>query len=238
MSLINTVGELVVERPSRARVFERFGIDYCCGGKMSLQQACQKQGIDPQAVLAALEQVSESPETDVRDWSTATLSELADHVEATHHAYLKREFPRLEFLTGRVAERHGDVRPELRKLHEVFLAFKSDLEAHMAKEEKVLFPMCRQLGNAVSAPEFHCGSVSNPVAVMVREHDHAGEDLRQMRKLTGGYVPPEDACNTYRAMLSGLADLEADMHQHVHFENHVLFPKAIAAESPLTACGA
>ena len=236
MSLTTTVGELVVQRPSRARVFERFGIDYCCGGKLPLAAACAEKGIDPQALLAALDQQAASASTTAdRDWSAASVTELADHIERTHHAYLKRELPRLEQMTARVADRHGERHPELRKLREVFAAFKPDLEAHMVKEERILFPICRALDRAVDAPAFHCGSVRNPVAVMVAEHDHAGEDLREMRELTGGYVPPEGACNTYRAMLAGLAELEADMHQHVHLENNLLFPRAIAAETRLLA---
>jgi regulator of cell morphogenesis and NO signaling len=134
-------------------------------------------------------------------------------------------------MTGRVAARHGDTRPELIDLHHVFMQFKADLENHMEKEEQILFPLCRQLEQGATG--FHCGSVQNPISVMVREHDNAGEDLSQMRKLTNDYIPPADACNTYRAMLSGLAELERDMHQHVHTENNILFPKAVRTESSL-----
>ena len=238
MNLSSTVGDLVVERPSRARVFEQFGLDYCCGGKLPLADACQKKGVDFRAVVTALEEESTAAGPAGRDWSAASLAELTSRVETTHHAYLKRELPRLEYLTGRVAGRHGDSHPELIKLQQVFLSLKADLEAHMMKEEQVLFPMCRELERASELPAAHCGSVRNPVAAMVAEHDSAGEDLRQMRELTGDYAPPQGACNTYRAMLAGLAELEADMHQHVHLENHVLFPKAIAAEARLTGCGA
>lgn len=238
MSLTATVGELVVQRPSRARVFERFGIDYCCGGKFPLAEVCRKKGIDAQQVLAALDQEDTGSPAIDHDWSAASMTELSAHIEATHHAYLKREMPRLEYLTGRVADRHGDQRPELRQVQQIFSAFKAEMDAHMMKEEQVLFPMCRELDSAQSAPTFHCGSVRNPVAMMIAEHDNAGEDLRQMRELTGGYVPPGDACNTYRAMLAALAELEVDTHQHVHLENNILFPKAIAAEARLIGCGA
>src|ERR1035437_4307091 len=123
MSLTTTVGELVIQRPSRARVFERFGLDYCCGGKLPLAEACQKKGIDAQQVLAALQQEDAGSAPSDRDWSAATMGELTGHIEATHHAYLRREMPRLEYLTGRVADRHGDHRPELRQVHEIFMAF-------------------------------------------------------------------------------------------------------------------
>ena len=237
MRLTTAVGELVVQRPSRARVFERFGLDYCCGGKFSLDEACRKKGIDPQQVLAALAQDDAGSAPATRDWSAASLTELTAHIEATHHAYLRQEMPRLEYLTGRVADRHGAQRAELRKIHQIFLAFQAEMDAHMNKEEQMLFPMCRQLDHAKTAPSFHCGSVRNPVAMMVAEHDSAGADLHQMRMLTGDYVPPADACNTYRAMLAGLAELEADTHQHVHIENNILFPKAIAVEATLDECG-
>jgi regulator of cell morphogenesis and NO signaling len=228
-----TVGELVVERPSRARVFEKFGLDYCCGGKLPLDEACRKKNVDLAKITAALEREEMAFVVEERDWSKASMQELTAHIEATHHAYLKRELPRLEYMTGRVAMRHGEQREELKELHQVFLRFKADLESHMAKEERILFPMCRELEHASGAPTFHCGSVQNPVAVMIREHDSAGEDLSQMRKLANDYVPPADACNTYRAMLAGLADIERDMHVHVHTENNILFPKAVAAEAAL-----
>lgn len=238
MSLTVTVGELVAQRPSRSRVFEQFKIDFCCGGKLPLAEACRKKGIDPQAVLAALEAESVTEAPVAKSWTDATLGEIADHIEATHHAYLRRELPRIEYLTHRVATRHGEHTPSLVKLHQLFLAFKADLEAHMLKEERILFPMCRELDGAKAAPSFHCGSVRNPVAMMVTEHDHAGEDLSQMRALTNDFTPPPEACNTYRAMLSALAELEADMHVHVHTENSILFPKAVAAESRLAGCEA
>lgn len=236
MALTVTVGQLVVERPSRARIFEKFGIDYCCGGKIPLVEACQQKDIDVQKVLAALEEESTSPKTRERDWSTASLTELAAHIEATHHAYLRQELPRLDYLTGRVANAHGRRRPELLELREAFLAFKAELDLHMIKEERMLFPMCRELDSATSAPSFHCGSVQNPVAVMIHEHDNAGHSLERFRQLTDGYQAPPDACNTYRAMLASLSELESDMHQHVHKENNILFPRAIALEAKHNKC--
>jgi regulator of cell morphogenesis and NO signaling len=238
MSLTATVGELVAQRPSRSRIFERFKIDFCCGGKLTLADACRKKGVDPAVILALLQEEAATPAPQTLDLTALSLTDLADHIERTHHAYLRRELPRLEYLTGRVATRHGEHTPALVKLHQLFLAFKADLEAHMLKEENVLFPMCRRLDGAMATPAFHCGSVQNPVAMMVTEHDHAGEDLSQMRALTDDYTPPPGACNTYRAMFSALAELEADMHQHVHTENNILFPKAVAAETRLAACGA
>jgi regulator of cell morphogenesis and NO signaling len=232
-----TIGQLVLERPGRARVFERLGIDYCCGGKKPLRQACQERGMDPRAVVQVIEVYDRQDDgrPSERDWSVADLTELADHIEQTHHAYLKRELPRLEQLLGKIAAVHGQRRPEVRELEQVFRAFKAELESHMAKEEQVLFPLCRRMAWAtragVALPAFHCGSVQNPIRVMIAEHEHAGAALARMRELTGGYVPPEGACNTYRAALHALEELEKDMHQHVHKENNILFPRAAGLEA-------
>jgi regulator of cell morphogenesis and NO signaling len=229
-----TVGELVVERPSRARVFERLGIDYCCGGMRPLCQACQERGLDLEAVCSELEreQVAE-PSDRARTWATASLADLCDHIEQTHHAYLKQELPRLGFLTHKVAARHGDRRPALVEVNRVFIAFKAELEMHMMKEEHVLFPLCRKLDTAEALPPMHCGSVSNPIEVMMREHQDAGDALAQIRKLTDDFTCPADACNTFRATYDSLRELEKDMHQHVHKENSILFPKAIRLEKLL-----
>jgi regulator of cell morphogenesis and NO signaling len=177
--------------------------------------------------------VDDAAPRDERDWTKATITELCDDVESTHHAYLKQELPRLEFMARKVATRHGDHHPELVDLRDVFLAFKAELETHMAKEERILFPLCRQLDRAEAPFAAHCGSVQNPIRVMILEHDHAGNDLERMRELTNGFVPPPDACNTYRAYFDALAQLEQDMHRHVHKENSVLFPKAVEAERRL-----
>lgn len=232
-TLEKTIGELVAERPARARVFEGFKIDYCCGGKRPLAEACRAKGLDPQTVLNMLAIVDDTASRDERDWTKATITELCDDVESTHHAYLKQELPRLEFMARKVAVRHGDHHPELVELRDVFLVFKDELESHMAKEEQVLFPLCRRLDRGEVSSPSHCGSVQNPIRVMVREHEDAGNALERMRELTHGFVPPGDACNTYRAYFDALAQLEADMHRHVHKENSVLFPKAVEAEGRL-----
>lgn len=227
-----TVGELVVERPARARVFEKLGIDYCCGGKKPLSQACQEKGLSVEQVVAELDQDQTAKEGE-RNWANASMTDLCDHIESTHHAYLKQELPRLEFLTGKVASVHGDRHPELLEVRDIFLALKAEMDGHMMKEERILFPMCRQLDKADGPMAFHCGSIANPISVMIAEHDNAGEALEQFRKLTGGYTPPADACNTFRATYDALRQLEEDMHQHVHKENNILFPKAEGAEKRL-----
>jgi regulator of cell morphogenesis and NO signaling len=229
-----TVGELVVERPSRARVFEKIGIDYCCGGKKPLQQVCRERNLDYAAVVAELDKDQSAPVTGERNWASASLTDLCDHIELTHHDYLKQELPRLEFLTTKVASRHGDKRPELIEVQRVFAELKAEMDLHMMKEERVLFPLCRQLDVAEELPAMHCGSVANPVEVMIREHEHAGDALARIRALTDNYTCPSDACNTYRALFDALEHLEHDMHEHVHKENNILFPKAVRLERLLS----
>ena len=230
-----TVGELVVERPSRARLFEKLGIDYCCGGKKPLQQACHERDLDCSSVISELEGEQASAAASQRNWASASLSDLCDHVEQAHHQYLKQELPRLEFLTTKVATRHGDKRPALVEVRHVFAGLKAEMGLHMMKEERVLFPLCRQLDTADQLSPMHCGSVANPIEAMIREHEHTGEALAQLRALTNNYSCPADACNTYRALFDSLAHLETDMHEHVHKENNILFPRAIRMERLLAA---
>lgn len=224
-----TVGQLVADLPARARVFENHGIDYCCGGRRPLAEACKQKGLDPAIIVRDLEAL-ETPATPAKNWTTTSLTELAGHIEQTHHAYLRQELPRLDFLTHKVASVHGGNHPSMARVREIFVHFKAELESHMAKEEQILFPICRQLDSAQQSFPMHCGSVRNPIRVMIAEHDDAGEALEQFRALTNNYTPPADACNTFRALVDSLRQLEADMHQHVHKENNILFPRAVEAE--------
>ncbi len=227
-----TVGEMVVENPSRARVFERFGIDYCCGGKIPLAQACATRGVELDVVLEALRksEADVSPESQ-KDWSQESMTSLVDHIVTTHHAYLREEFPRLTKMTARVAEVHGERHTELPEVRDVFMALRAELQMHMQKEEQVLFPMIKQLDSGVAGAADHCGTIENPIRMMEQEHDNAGNALSTLRELTGGFAVPDDACNTYRVMLDTLAKLEADLHQHIHKENNILFPRALVAEN-------
>jgi regulator of cell morphogenesis and NO signaling len=219
-----TVASLVLEQPGRARVFERFAIDYCCGGKVPLRTACEDRGLDVGTVLDAL---AESRTADT-DWAAASLEDLCTHIVGHHHAYLREELPALAALTDKVARAHGDRHAELHDVAATFAAVRAELEAHMEKEEQVLFPACvaleRGIGTDLPFP------VDAPIEAMVHEHDEVGAALAQLRRLTGGYAPPADACNSYRAMLDRLESLELDTHEHVHEENNILFPRAAALE--------
>ncbi|HHV55911.1 MAG TPA: iron-sulfur cluster repair di-iron protein [Firmicutes bacterium] len=252
MSTINeqkTVAELVTERPDRTRIFERLGIDYCCGGRKTLAQACQEKGLDVRTVVATLQAVEEAAEAQTRagvgaeaeteaeaeagatGWTAASLAELCDHIVATHHRYLYEELPRLEALLARVVEVHEERHPELLEVQGVFGGLRDELVSHLMKEEQVLFPTIRELETrGQESSGFRLGSLVNPIRVMEMEHESAGQALAKMRELTGGYAPPADACNSYRALLTALAWLEQDLHMHIHKENNILFPRALAAE--------
>jgi regulator of cell morphogenesis and NO signaling len=227
------IGTLVAEHPDRARVFERFGLDYCCGGKQPLAAACKEAGLDAAEVARALVEADAHVAPGETDWSQASLAELVAHIVATHRAYLRRELPRLTGLAGKVVEVHGQRHPGLGECRDVFAGLCAELEPHMQKEEVILFPMIARMEAARWAEAVFCGSIRNPIRVMEMEHDSAGAALASLRRLTGDHTPPADACNNYRGLLSGLADLEADLHQHIHKENNILFPRAARLEEEL-----
>ena len=231
-----TIGEIVAARPLLARVFERVGIDYCCGGKRSLAEACAAKGLDAATVAVMLEAAAQlggggAPTVDAAQLS---LTALADHIEQTHHRYLKDELPQLVEKAERVAVKHAWRDPRLTAVAGTVRALAVEMFSHMAKEEQILFPLVRQLEQRGTAAS-HCGSIANPIRQMESEHDSAGGALAQLRELTDGFTPDADACNTHRALLAGLAYLETDLHQHVHKENNVMFPRAIAREAELVA---
>lgn len=211
-----TLGELVSAHPELARVFERLNIDYCCGGKLPLEEACAQRGLDLHGVARELEQAAKEPDNTLVDASVLGLAELADHIEQTHHAYLKRELPRIEALTEKVAAAHGQHDPRLMALRKRFLEFQAELVSHMLKEERILFPAIRLLARSSQWVPVPFGSLANPIQVMESEHDQAATALAWFREWTDGYTPPAGACDMLQALYRALAELEADMHQHVH----------------------
>jgi len=234
--LTRTVGEVVVERPRRSRVFEKFGIDYCCGGKIELGEACERAGVAADDVVAALaESDRDGNGASESDWSVAPLSDLIDHILDAHHAYLRRELPRLSEMAAKVGRAHGVRFPWVLECQQVLAELRAELESHMMKEEQMLFPMIRELEAAGTAPSFHCGNLQNPITVMEHEHESAGDALARLRELTNGFTPPDDACNTFRAWLDGLNELESDLHEHIHEENNILFPRAQEREAALAS---
>ena len=229
-----SLAEIASTAPVLTRELERLGLDYCCGGKRSLAEACREQQLDPEAVIAELVAVPVAPAAPA-DWIGLAPADLVDHLEATHHLYLKDALPRLSELAAKVSRVHGEAHPELIRVAEVLSELRADLEPHLRKEEEVLFPMIRTLASATSQPTFHCGSIANPIAVMEHEHVAVGALLEQLRALTSGYQAPPGTCASTRALMEGLAELEADTHLHVHKENNHLFPAVMALEERLTA---
>lgn len=222
VSLNTPVAQLVTDRPARARIFERLGIDYCCGGDHSLAEACRKKDLDPTTVAEMLDAATDAnPSSDATDWSNASLGALIDHIESTHHKYLRRELPRLERLLTRVAQAHGAEVPWTREVLDVFLDLKADLEAHMRSEEEQVFPSIRALEENGPSSLNRSG-----VEQMLEEHDEAGAALERLRGLSNGFTPPENACPKFQAAMDELDELETNMHQHIHKENSILFPRA------------
>jgi len=215
-----TVGSVATEHPLSTRVFARHGIDFCCGGGKPLSEACAAQGVDTAVVLAELTaEIGAKPETETR-WDEKPMTELIDHIVATFHVPLREELPRLEAMANKVLEVHGEKDPErLKGVRDTIVALKSELMLHMQKEEEILFPMIAA-GQGASA--------MGPVSVMEAEHADAGNMLRRLSDLTDQYQPPEGACNTWCALWAGLEDLEKALHVHIHLENNILFPRALA----------
>ena len=231
------VSEIATAAPGTIKVFQRYRLEFCCGGRIPLAEACAASGLDVDVVLAELEAVISTDEDRV-DWSRQPLEALVAHIHDRYHEPLRDELPRLAAMADKVALRHGERLPHLRELRDVFRTFEVELRDHMAKEEAALFPALASLEAAADANADLTAWqwIAQPIDVMETEHESAGEALRRLRELSNGYVPPADACPTFRGLFHGLAELEREMHQHVHLENHVLFPRAAAlAGRPVTA---
>lgn len=235
----HTVREVALSIPAATRVFEKLGIDYCCGGGKSLEQACGAANLQVQSVVELLRSAETSSEarlvTPRTDWTNAPLADLIQHIKQTHHSYTRDETARLAQLFEKVCRVHGDAHRELNEIHAAFQALSQELTTHMMKEEYVLFPYIERLEEAViggdSVVPAPFGTVRNPVSMMEHEHETAGNLLRQMRTLSNGYIPPPQACTSYKTLYSALAEFERDLHQHIHLENNILFPRAIALEN-------
>ena len=227
-----TVGELVRAVPARARIFENLGIDYCCGGKKPLAEVCQAKGLDPATAVAMLSALDGAPDGTATNPDTMSLVELCDHIEQVHHGYLREELPRLDFMTRKVAAVHGEHEPRLLEVRRVFEAFNAEVTAHTQEEDQTIFPAIRQLASANGGRAAAAANLKDAFAKLESEHDRAGLALVRFKELTDNYAPPDWACNTFRAMYDTLDRLERNMHQHVHKENNVLFPRALAMGNP------
>ena len=222
-----TVAEVAIKCPASMQVFEKLGIDYCCGGQRPIIEALSEKGTSLEEIAQAVESASASEPVQERDWTQSTLTELADHIEAVYHTFLRSELPRLSELFARVLEaheaKHGHVLLPLRDTYE---SLETELESHMLKEEQVLFPMIRAR-EANPSPEVMGFPIEAPISVMEQEHLNAANALTSMRQITGNYSLPDDACPSFHNLYQSLQALEENLHRHIHLENNILFPRAI-----------
>lgn len=234
-AVTQTVREIAQKQPTSIRVFEKFGIEYCCGGGERLIEACAAMDVDVDAVIAALEAAAHNENAGVKDWTKVSLANLTQYIVATHHAYCKEELPRLSGLAMKVVKAHGGTNPELTLIRTRLAELAEELTDHLAEEEVVVFPMIAKLeAEKVIAgvePAESRVSVGNPLALLIQEHDHAGVLLAEIRSLSRDFNAPEYACTTYHAFFEGLKEFERDLHRHVHLENNILFPGAIELEA-------
>jgi regulator of cell morphogenesis and NO signaling len=230
-----TVREIALEMPVTTRVFEEFKIDYCCHGDTQFDEACRNAGTTPEVVIQKIDGVIDASQgTDARSFADMPLNDLIDHILDKHHVYTREEMAQLTPLMAKVATRHGDHYKYLLELKELFRSVCDDLEPHMMKEEMVLFPYIRDLdyryANKLTAAFPPFGTVQHPVNMMNIEHEEVGELLSKMRSVTNDYKLPDGACPSFTALYHRLGEFERDIHQHIHLENNILFPRAIAIE--------
>lgn len=224
------LNDLLLEAPQRARVFEHFKIDYCCGKQLSLGEACQHVHADPAMVLAALEAAAS---VEANPFISLRLGALADEIVARHHIKARTQGPRILQLFNKVCGVHGEKEPRLFEMEVIFCELHQDLLQHMHKEEAVLFPFCKELELATGAVSMHCGSVANPIRMMEYEHREALVQVAALEELSGHFVPPAGACNSWRVLYHELQAYVEDLHVHMQVENNLLFPAALRREEDL-----
>jgi regulator of cell morphogenesis and NO signaling len=234
-----TVREIALQTPDAMRVFEKLGIDYCCGGHRPLTEAAAEANLTVNEVMRAIEEAKNdtAARTTATDWQKQSVTALVEHINATHHVFVKNELPRIQALATKVATKHGPNHPELARVKDVFDNLAEELSSHLNKEEQILFPYVIAIEQSQTTgqplPHSCFGTIQNPIRMMFLEHDNAGEALKQLRQLTSNYTAPADGCVSYKTLYEALAGFEADLHQHIHKENNILFPRAIALEDGL-----
>lgn len=232
-----SVGEIVKLDFRAADVFSSYGIDFCCGGKISVAEACANAKTDESLVISALENLKNQQGSAVHDFDSWNIGFLADYIQNTHHQYVSKAIPQILPLAQKVADVHGEHHPEVIVVNELFNDLADELLSHMQKEEQILFPYIKKLvadESAGKCSDPSCfGSILAPISVMEQEHENAGVILKQLFNLSDGYTAPEDACNTFRVLYGKLKEFEDDLHRHIHLENNILFPKAIEMEQAL-----
>jgi regulator of cell morphogenesis and NO signaling len=232
--LSKNLGQIVAENPNSAEIFEKHNIDFCCNGKRTLAEACIEKNIPINELVEELEKMLAAP---VENRNTSfpldqlTLTQLSNHIVTTHHEYIRKELPWIFTNLEKIASKHGANNPRLYKVFELFIEVKEELEAHIVKEEQILFPRIREIENIylqqTVVQNQQASYLQAPISVMEHEHDHAGTMMSEIRKLTNNYEVPDDSCPTYKLTFNALKAFELDLHQHIHLENNILFEKAI-----------
>jgi len=220
-----TVAQLAIDQPGALSVFNKYNIDYCCGGHRSLEEACRRVGLDPEKIRAEIQKTSPADAGQVLRPETWSAGFLTDFIVENHHAFVRKAIPELEFLLDKVCDRHGDDTAELLIIREVFTDLAEELSEHMEKEEQVLFPFIKRLEEQ---PETHMQleqMIQAPIAAMEKEHEAAGEWIKQIRVLTNNFTPPEYACPTFRITYQRLKEFDQDLMKHIHLENNILFER-------------
>ena len=230
-----TVADVVTENIKTAHIFKKYGIDFCCGGGITIDKACKKKNIDLALLTEELLNVDSAPKAyNYNNWA---IDFLIDYIVNVHHTYVEESIPLILQYSNRVAEVHGHHYAEVIEINKLFTEVANELASHMKKEEIILFPYIKKLinlkkeGGYVVPPPF--GTVNNPINMMETEHENAGDIFKEIARLTNNYTPPEGACNTFRALYAKLDEFEQDLHQHIHLENNILHPKAILLEQEL-----
>ncbi|SDG62851.1 iron-sulfur cluster repair di-iron protein [Winogradskyella thalassocola] len=228
------IGQFVADDFRTAAIFSKYKIDFCCQGNRTVEEACDKKGIDSNQLMDELNHVLNSKGGETIDYKSWPLDLLAEYIEKKHHRYVEEKTPILRQFLDKLCKVHGERHPELFKINELFTASSGELASHMKKEELILFPFVKKMvkakleNSAVQSPQF--GTVENPIAMMMEEHDNEGSRFREIDALTNNYTPPADACNTYKVTFAMLEEFEKDLHLHIHLENNILFPEAIKLE--------
>ena len=234
--------DIVSEYPQTAEVLERAGLDYCCGGNQTVSQACAHLGVTSEGLLDQLKDAAQQAGPQAENWKGRPLGELTRHIVSKHHEYVRGALPRIHEHLGKVLEVHGKNHPEIAEIQGLFRRLGDELIQHMQKEEYVLFPYIERfvqaLERGLAAPRPSFGTVRNPIAMMIKEHDSAGDLVNAIRRLTRDYQPPEDACTTFVLLYKELLEFDSDLRQHVHLENSVLFPRAVDLETKHLAASA
>ncbi len=234
-----TLGQIAVKDLRKAQVFKKYGLDFCCGGKKTVKEACVEKGLDAVKIEQELQKADSMPSSRPLPYDEWSLDFLADYIVNAHHSYVKKNLPDIKMYAEKVRKVHGDHHPELVRIHQLVEEINAELTAHLVKEEKVLFPYIKELVAATDHPTLlhaaHFGTIQNPINMMEMEHELVGKNLETIRELSGNYRLPGDACASYQLLYRMLDEFEEDLHLHIHLENNILFPKALEVEKQLSA---